>query len=92
MSLEGLETVHPGESEGGKSRSVPIHFIPKLRRINYSFKQPILLRRHNSLGKMSLLNGATILNRLLDNKPKCKKEKCKMYQGGGGGEELTSRL
>ena len=32
--------------------------------------QPTLLRGHDSLGKMSLLNSATMLNRLLDNKPR----------------------
>lgn len=63
MSLEGLETVHPGECEGGKSRSVPRHLIPKWWPINnYSFNQPTLLRQHDSLGKMCLLNSATILN------------------------------
>jgi len=39
------------------------------------------------LGKMSLLNSATILNRLLDNK--LKKTKLQIYWGGGVGEELT---
>lgn len=92
ISLEGLETVHPGECEGGKSRSVPIHVIPKWGLINYFFNQPTLLRQHDSLGKMCLLNSATILNWLLEKKPKHKKEKCKMYQGGGGGEELTCCL
>jgi len=32
--------------------------------------QPMLPTQHDSLGKMSLLNRATMLNRLLDNKPR----------------------